>query len=80
MSRVSVDFYHLAGGAAFDVLCDKSFHVWPPEVRCDKLEGFGNSSMTGGHMIVEKGNYPPPKFIVCHDNQGGPMMPVGAVL
>jgi len=80
MGRVSVDFCHLAGGAAFDVFCDKGFHVWPPEVRCDKLEGFGDSSMTGSHMIVEKGNYPPPKFVVCHNNQGGPMMPVGAVL
>jgi len=80
MGRVSVDFCHLAGGTAFDVFCDEGFHVWPPEVRHDKLEGFGDSSMTGGHMIMEKGNYPPPKFVVCHDNQGGPMMPVGAIL
>ena len=80
MSRVSVDFCHLAGGAAFDVLCDEGFHVWPPEVRHDKLEGFGDSSVTCGHMIVKKGNYPPPKSIVCHNNQGGPVMPVGAVL
>ena len=80
MSRVSVNFCHLAGGAAFDVLRDEGFHIWPPEVRCDELEGFGDSSVTGCHMIVEKGNYPPPKFVVCHDNQGSPVMPVGAVL
>ena len=80
MSRVRVDFCHLAGGAAFDVFCDKGFHVWPPEVRRDKLEGFGDSSVTCSHMIIEKGNYPPPKFVVCHDNQGCPVMPVGAVL
>jgi len=80
VSRVSINFCHLAGGAAFDVLCNKGFHVWPPEVRRDKLEGFGDSSITCSHMIVEKGNYPPPKFVVCHNNQGSPVMPVGAVL
>ena len=80
MSRVSVDFCHLTGGAAFDIFCDEGFYVWPPGVRCDELEGFGDSSMTGSHMIIEKGNYPPSKSIVCHNNQGGPVMPVGAVL
>ena len=80
MSRVSVDFCHLAGCTTLDEFCDEGFHVWPPEVGRDKLEGFGDSSMTGGHMIMEKGNYSPPKFVVCHDNQGGPVMPVGAIL
>jgi len=54
MCRVSVNFCHLAGGAAFDIFCNEGFHVWPPEVRCDELEGFGDSSMTCGHMIWKR--------------------------
>ena len=76
---MSVDFCYLAGSAAFDVFCGKGFHVWLPEVGCDKLEGFGDSSVTCGHMIMEKGNYSPPKCVVCHDNQGGSVVPVSAI-
>jgi len=76
---MGVDFGHLAGSAAFDVLCDIGFHVWLPVVGCDELEGFGDSRVTSSFLVMKKGNYSPPKRIVCHDNQGGPMMPVGTV-
>ena len=40
---MGVDFGHLAGSTAFDVFRDVGFHVWPPVVGHDKLEGFGDS-------------------------------------
>ena len=76
---MSVDFSHLASSAAFDVLSYKDFHSGPPVVRCNKLEGFGNSSMSSGFVVVKKGCYFPPKVIVCHDNECGAMVPVGAI-
>jgi len=76
---MGVDFGHLAGSATFDVFRDVGFHVWPPVVGCNELEGFGNPRVASGFLVMEKGNYSPPKCIVCHDNQGGPVMPVGAV-
>jgi len=76
---MGIDFGHLAGSAAFDVLHDIGFHVWPPVVGCDELEGFGDSRVASGFLVMKKGNYSPPKCVVCHDNQGGPMVPVSAV-
>jgi len=76
---MGVDFGHLAGSAAFDVFCDIGFHVQPLVVRCNELEGFGNSGVASSFLVMEKGNYSPPKRIVCHDNQDGPMMPVSAI-
>ena len=76
---MGVDFGHLAGSAAFDVFRDIGFHVWPPVVGCNELEGFGNSGVASSFLVMEKGNYSPPKRIVCHDNQGGSMVPVSAV-
>jgi len=76
---MSVDLGHLACCTSFDVFCDKGFHVWPPVVLCEQLECLGNPRMPSGHMIVEKGNYPPPKLVVCHNNQGGPVIPVGPI-
>jgi len=76
---MSVDFGHLASSAAFDVLSYKDFHSGPPVIRCDELEGFGNSGMSSGFVIVKKGCYFPPKVIVCHDNKCGAVVPVSAV-
>jgi len=76
---VSVDFSHLAGSAAFDVLSYKDFHSRPPVVGQNKLEGFGNSSMSSGFMVVKKGCYSPPKVIVCHDNKCRSVVPVSAI-
>ena len=76
---MGVDFGHLAGSTAFDVLRDKGFHVWPPVVGCDELEGFGDSRVASGLLVMEKGNYSPPKRIVCHDNQSSSVVPVSPV-
>jgi len=79
MSRISVDFSHLASSAAFDILSYKDFHSGPPVVGCDKLEGFGNSGVSSSFVVVKKGCYFPPKVIVCHDNKCCSMVPVSAV-
>ena len=79
MVGVRVNFCHLAGSASFDVFCDKCFHVWPPVVLQEELQCLCNPGMAGSHMIMEKRNYPPSKHVVCHDNQGSPVMPVGSV-
>jgi len=65
-----VDFVHLAGCAAANVLCYKGFHVGPPIVWHEKLQSFGNSRVASSYLIMKKGCYTPPKFI-CHDNQSG---------
>ena len=75
MTRVGIDFGHLACGAASDVLHDKGFHVWPPVVGGDKLECFGDSRVSRGLTVMKKGDYSPPKRVVCHDNQCGPVSP-----
>ena len=79
MVGASVNFCHLAGGVSFDVLHDECFHVWLPVILQEELQCLCNPGMAGGHMIIEKGNYSPPKRVVCHDNQGSPVMPVGPV-
>jgi len=76
---MSVDFSHLASSAAFDILSYKDFHSRPPVVGCNKLESFGNSSVSSGFMVIKKGCYSPPKVIVCHDNKCHSVVPVSAV-
>ena len=76
---MGVYFGHLAGSATFDVLHDEGFHVWPLVVGCDELEGFGDSGVASGFLVMEKGNYSPPKRVVCHDNQSGSVVPVGSI-
>jgi len=76
---MGVDFSYLAGSAAFDVLSYEDFHSRPPVVGRNKLEGFGNSSMSSGFMVVKKGCYSPPKVIVCHDNKCCSVVPVSAI-
>ena len=76
---MSVNFSHLASSAAFDILSYEDFHSGLPVVGCDELEGFGNSSMSSGFVVVKKGCYSPPKVIVCHNNKCGAMVPVSAV-
>ena len=75
MIGMRVGFGHLTGCAALDVLRNEGFHVWPPVVRGDELEHFGNSRVSRGFVVVKKGDYSPPKHVVCHDNQCGPVMP-----
>ena len=79
MSWICVDFSHLACGATLDVFCYKGFHVWPPVITPEKVECFGNSGVSRGHMVMKKGCYSPPKIVVFHDNESGITVPVGAV-
>jgi len=65
---MGVDFGHLACCASFDIFGDEGFQVGPPVVRGDQLECLGNPGMPGSHVVVKKGNYSPPKSIVCHNN------------
>jgi len=76
---MSVDFSHLASSAAFDIFGYKDFHSRPPVVGCNKLEGFGNSGMSSGFVVVKKGCYFPPKVIVCHNNKCCSVVPVSAI-
>ena len=39
---MSVNFVHLAGGTALDIVGYKVFHVGPLVEGLDKLDGFGN--------------------------------------
>jgi len=68
-----IGFGHLTGCAALDIFYDEGFHVQPPVVRGNKLECFGNTRVSGGLMVMKKGNYSPSKYIVCHDNQCSPI-------
>jgi len=79
MGRMGVDFSHLAGGATFDVFSYEDFHSRPPVVGRDQLEGFGNSGMSSGFVVVKKGCYFPPKVVVCHNNECRSVVPVSAV-
>jgi len=54
MSGMSVNFSHLASSAAFDILSYEDFHSGLPVVGCDELEGFGNSSMSSGFVVMKK--------------------------
>ena len=67
---MSVDFVHLTGCAAFDVVGYEVFHAGPPVERLDELDGFGNSRVPGGYGRVKMVKYTPPKIVVFHNNEG----------
>jgi hypothetical protein len=67
---MSVYFVHLAGRASFNVSGDEVFHVGPPIVGLDQLDGFRDSGVSGGFRSVKMVKYPPPKIVVFHDNEG----------
>jgi hypothetical protein len=62
-----------------DVFSDEGLHVRPLIIGGKKLEGLGYSGVSGCFMVVKKGNYPPPKSIICHDDKGGPMVLMGTI-
>ena len=76
---MSVNLGHLASSTAFDVFSYEDFHSRPPVVGQDKLEGFGNSGVSSGFVVIKKGCYSPSKVIVCHDNKCRSMVPVSTV-
>jgi hypothetical protein len=74
-----VGFWHLAGCTSSDVLSDKGFNVGPPVIGGNELEGLGNAGVSGHFMVVKKCDYPPPKSIICHDDKGSAMVPMGTI-
>jgi hypothetical protein len=72
---MGIDFDCLTGGTSFDVFVDVSFHVGPPVIATQKSERVCDTRMSSTGGIVEKGNYPPLKIVVAHDNQGAILVP-----
>ena len=54
MGWIAIDFGHLTSCTSSDVFSDEGFHVGPPVVWGDKLEGFGDSGVSGCFMVVKK--------------------------
>jgi hypothetical protein len=65
-----VYFVHLAGCASFHVGGNEVFHVGPPVVGLDQLDGFHYSGVSSGFRSVKMIKYPPPKIVVFYDNEG----------
>ena len=66
---VSVDFVHLTRGTAFDVVCDKVFHVGPPVILLYKCDCFRNTRVSSGFEGVKMVKHTPPKIVVFHNNE-----------
>jgi hypothetical protein len=79
---VCVDFVHLACHASFNVLCDVVAHAWPPVILGDVLCCLCNSGVSYSNMVVKKGNHPPLKVVVSHNDKRGALSPevIGVVL
>jgi len=44
--------------------------MWPPVIRLNKLDGFGNSRVPSSFRRVKMVKYTPSKIIVFHNNKG----------
>jgi hypothetical protein len=66
---------HLAHCASFNILCNVVVHAWPPIVLGDILCSLCNSGVSCSNMVVKKGNHPPLKVIVSHNNKRGALPP-----
>ena len=66
---VSVNFIHLTRGAAFDVVCDKVFHVGPPVILLYECDCFRNTRVSSGFEGVKMVKHTPPKIVVFHNNE-----------
>ncbi len=67
---MSVDFVYLAGHTTFNIVGHKVFHVGPPVIRLNELDGFGDSRVASGYRRVKMVKYTPPKIVVFHNNKG----------
>jgi hypothetical protein len=65
---VRVYFVHLARCTSFDILRDVVAHAWPPVILCNILCCFGDSGMSCSDVVVKKGNHPPLKIVVSHND------------
>jgi hypothetical protein len=66
---------HLTCCTSFDILHDMVMHAWTPVILGDVLCHFGNSGVSCSDMVVKKGNHPPLKIIVSHNNKRGAFPP-----
>jgi hypothetical protein len=69
----------LTGCTSLDVFSDKDFDVGPPVIGENKLESFGNAGVSRCFIVVKKCDYPSPKSIICHDNKGSAVIPMGTI-
>ncbi len=67
---MSVDLVHLAGRTTFNIVGYKVLHVWPPIIRLNELDGFGDSRVASSYQRVKMMKYTPSKIIVFHNNEG----------
>ena len=77
MSRTR--FCGLTHCASLYVLGDKLLHLWPPVLAADEGSCFKNAGVFCSVRIVKNGRYPPPKVVICHDNQLCVAAPSGTV-
>ncbi len=65
-----VDFVYLTGCATFNIVGYKVLHAWPPVIRLNELDGFGNPRVASSFQRVKVVKYSPSKIIVFHNNEG----------
>jgi hypothetical protein len=68
--QMSVYFVHLADRTFFYIGSNEVFHMGPPIVGLDQLDGFHNLRVFSSFRSVKMVKYPPPKIVVFHNNKG----------
>jgi hypothetical protein len=68
---VSVNFIHLTGHTTFNIVGYKVLYAWPPVIRFNELDGFGNSRVLSSFRRVKMVKYTPSKIVIFHNNKGG---------
>jgi hypothetical protein len=66
---------HLACCTSFDILRNVVAHAWPPVVLRNILCHLGDSGVSCGDMVMKKGNHPPLKIVVSHNDKRGAFPP-----
>jgi hypothetical protein len=69
----------LAGYTSSDILSDKGFDVGPPVIGGNELEGLGDAGVSRHFMVMKKYDYPPPKSIICHNDEGSAIVSMGII-
>ena len=55
---------------AFHIGSNEIFHVGPPVMGLDQLDGFCDPRVSSSFRSVKMVKYPPPKIVVFHNNEG----------
>ena len=66
---------HPACCTSFNVLHDVIAHARPPVILGNVLRCFCNSGVSCSDMVVKKGNHPPLKIVVSHNDKRGAFPP-----